>query len=224
MGDMKRLRFRLSYANVASTLAVFLALGGGAYAATQLPKNSVGTQQLKAKAVTPAKLSAAAKSALAGPRGPQGEPGFRGPADATGPTGEEGARGVQGEEGLRGERGVPGEPGPRGEAGPPGLQEALTRLGPVAEPPTGANSLSYAECATGEVAVGGGWAYTSGVMGTDERVEADRPSLKSVTMTGTKFPAPAEGQAAAGWLAIVGNFTGTTFGFRAYAICMQANG
>lgn len=44
-------RFRLSYANVASSLALFLALGGSSYAAFKLPRNSVGTRQLKAGAV-----------------------------------------------------------------------------------------------------------------------------------------------------------------------------
>jgi hypothetical protein len=53
---MKRLRPKLTYANVIATLALFLALGGGAYAASQLPKNSVGTKQLKKSAVTAAKI------------------------------------------------------------------------------------------------------------------------------------------------------------------------
>jgi hypothetical protein len=41
----------LSYANVMATVALFVALGGGAYAATQLPANSVGPKQLKDRAV-----------------------------------------------------------------------------------------------------------------------------------------------------------------------------
>ena len=47
---------RLSYANVMATIAVFMALGGGAYAAFKLPKNSVGTKQLKNAAVTTKKI------------------------------------------------------------------------------------------------------------------------------------------------------------------------
>jgi hypothetical protein len=39
-----------------SSIAVFLVLGGAAVAATQLPKNSVGTKQLKKNSVTAAKL------------------------------------------------------------------------------------------------------------------------------------------------------------------------
>ncbi len=44
----KRLVDRLSYANVVSTLCLFLILGmGGAYAAKNLAKNSVGSKQIK---------------------------------------------------------------------------------------------------------------------------------------------------------------------------------
>jgi hypothetical protein len=53
---MQKWRPRLSYANVIATLALFIALGGGAYAASQLPKNSVGTKQLKKNSVTAAKI------------------------------------------------------------------------------------------------------------------------------------------------------------------------
>ena len=49
-------RPRLSYANVVSTLALFLALGGGAYAATTLPASSVGRRQIKNNAVNGAKV------------------------------------------------------------------------------------------------------------------------------------------------------------------------
>jgi hypothetical protein len=47
---------RPTYASVTSTLALFLALGGGAYAAATLPANSVGAKQIKKGAVERAKL------------------------------------------------------------------------------------------------------------------------------------------------------------------------
>ena len=53
---MHRLRNRLTYANVIATIALFIALGGASYAATQLPKNSVGSKQLKRNAVNGAKV------------------------------------------------------------------------------------------------------------------------------------------------------------------------
>jgi hypothetical protein len=51
-------RKHLTYANVVSTVCLFLALGGVAYAGTKLAKGSVGSEQLKAEAVTKAKLAA----------------------------------------------------------------------------------------------------------------------------------------------------------------------
>jgi hypothetical protein len=57
---------KLTYANVMATLAMFVALGGGAYA-IKLKKNSVGTKALKSKAVTERKIadSAVTRSKLA---------------------------------------------------------------------------------------------------------------------------------------------------------------
>lgn len=53
---MTSLRAKLTYANVMATIAVFIALGGAGYAAVKLPKNSVGTKQIKNNAVTAAKI------------------------------------------------------------------------------------------------------------------------------------------------------------------------
>jgi hypothetical protein len=47
---------RLTYANVIATLALFIALGGGAIAASTLGKNSVGPKQLKKNSVTTPKV------------------------------------------------------------------------------------------------------------------------------------------------------------------------
>jgi hypothetical protein len=65
-------RRRLTYANVVATLALFAALGGGAWAAFTLPAGSVGTRQLKNRAVTPAKLAPTTVRRLRGKRGPAG--------------------------------------------------------------------------------------------------------------------------------------------------------
>jgi hypothetical protein len=61
---MKRMLSKLTYANVISTLCLFLLLGGGAaVAAGKLGKNTVGTKQLKSNAVTAAKIKNAAVTA-----------------------------------------------------------------------------------------------------------------------------------------------------------------
>lgn len=59
------IRRRLTFANVVSFLALFVALSAGSYAAVKLPANSVGSKQLKAKAVTNAKLGS---RAVTGPK------------------------------------------------------------------------------------------------------------------------------------------------------------
>ncbi len=58
---MRRPREKLTYANVVSTLCLFLLLGGGAaFAADKLGKNSVGAKQIKNGAITTAKIRAGA--------------------------------------------------------------------------------------------------------------------------------------------------------------------
>ena len=51
MRHATRVRGKLTYSNVMVTILAFVVLGGGAYAANQLPKNSVGSPQIKKNAV-----------------------------------------------------------------------------------------------------------------------------------------------------------------------------
>jgi hypothetical protein len=63
---MKNARSKLSYANLTSTVCLFLLLAGGsAYAATQVGKDSVGTLQLKKNAVATGKIR---DGAVTGPK------------------------------------------------------------------------------------------------------------------------------------------------------------
>jgi hypothetical protein len=105
---MSFLRRHLSYANVVASLALFLALGGAAFAATQLPRNSVGTGQLKPEAVTSGKIAKKTRNQLRGATGPQGPQGKTG---AKGATGARGATGAKGDTGARGATGTPGTDG-----------------------------------------------------------------------------------------------------------------
>src|SRR5437764_1331001 len=113
---------RLTYANVVSTLALFAALGGGAYAAINLPKNSVTTVQVKngsllAKDFKKGQLKAGARG-LAGPAGLQGA---------------KGAAGVQGIPGVKGDPGLDGSAKAYAYIGGPGT------VGPDAHGITSAN-------------------------------------------------------------------------------------
>jgi hypothetical protein len=107
---MRRVFRSQRYANVASTLALVLALGGTSYAAVALPKNSVGNKQLSPDAVTSGKVkdrTLLGKDFRAGqlPAGPRGPVGARG---APGPKGDAGARGATGGQGAPGAPGVSG--------------------------------------------------------------------------------------------------------------------
>jgi hypothetical protein len=93
-----------SPALVISLLALFVALGGTTYAATSLPRHSVGTAQLRNGAVTKKKLNKRTIHALKGEQGPQGVPGLQG---------------VQGPKGLQ---------GPKGDSGPAGTVRAYAEV------------------------------------------------------------------------------------------------
>ena len=127
---LHHVRSRLSYANLMSTIAVMIALGGTSYAAIKLPRNSVGTAQVRNNAITAAKVKN--RSLLAadfklgqlpagapGAAGAQGLPGTNGAPGPAGPTGETGAPGAAG---PKGEPGAPGSAGPKGETGAPGAK------------------------------------------------------------------------------------------------------
>jgi hypothetical protein len=84
---MRRLRAKLTYANVMVTLLAFVVLcGGSAYAIGQLGKNTVGARQLKKDSVTGAKVkdgSLRMKDFKLFSRGPgTGSPGPAGPSGA----------------------------------------------------------------------------------------------------------------------------------------------
>jgi len=125
---LARLRAHLKYSNVAATAAVIVALGGGAYAATQ-----VGTGQIKNNAVTGAKI---AKNAVTSPKvkngslviadlkGVNASGGIRGPVGAKGLTGDQGSQGRVGNKGPTGDPGPGGLPGVQGVAGAAGKARA----------------------------------------------------------------------------------------------------
>lgn len=95
---IKGIRSKLSYANVMASFAVFLALGGVSYAATQLPKDSVGAKQLQKNAVTSVKVKDGSLKASDFKAGalPAGHIGPSGPVGPQGPAGPQGAPGTTG--------------------------------------------------------------------------------------------------------------------------------
>jgi hypothetical protein len=135
---MKRPR----YADVTATMALVLALGGTSYAVTALPRDSVGTAQIKAHAVTKGKLASNVRTT--GPAGPRGRDGDVGP---TGPIG------------LAGARGLPGPAGPTG--GPLDPQRIRHVTGPVISVASGAQFINIAApCPTDAINLAGGYTIT----------------------------------------------------------------
>ena len=137
--------YRPSPAMVVAFIALLLALGSGAYAQLRIPRNSVGTAQLRANAVTSPKVKP--RSLLASdfrrgqlPRGPQGPAGPAGPAGA---------------------RGATGERGPTGPAGPAGAAGA-TNVAVFTATGTGTATVL---CPTGQRATGGGATLLAGAAG-----------------------------------------------------------
>ena len=146
---LTKLRRHLTFANVLSVVALFIALGGASYAAINLPKNSVGTKQLKGNSVGKKQLKRKSvvsskvkdRSLLAkdfkpgqlptgaiGATGPQGSQGQPGP---TGPQGFSGDQGDPGPTGPQGNQGQAGPTGPQGLTGPTGPQGLIGDLGPT---------------------------------------------------------------------------------------------
>jgi hypothetical protein len=121
-------------------LALFVALGGTSYAAINLPRNSVGSKQIKRNAVSGAKvknrslgvsdLSPSAIASLTGRKGDPGDPGAPG---------------------APGQPGSPGSPGSPGAPGPPGVLGIGILQGPTPGPFTGGfgagGSINTAETA-----------------------------------------------------------------------------
>jgi Collagen triple helix repeat (20 copies) len=176
-------------------LALFVVLSGTAYAAS-LPRNSVGTAQLKRNAVTSAKVkpfSLLRSDFRRGqiPAGPQGPVGPRGP---------EGPPGARGAEGATGARGAEGPRGPEGPQGPAGATNVTVRQGPAAV------LTSSAMCNPGEVAVGGG--------GFTENSPCDEP-----TFLASSAPIPTTGRPT-GWRVTGVTVTGgVSPSVQAYVVC-----
>lgn len=135
---------RVSPALVIACVALSVSLGGVGWAATALPKNSVGTVQLKRGSVTSQKVRNGSLLASDFKRGQL-------PA---GPVGPPGAQGPQGPAGARGDK------GDAGAAGPPGVSgyEIVISSQLLQNAFLGSHT---ATCPAGKKAVGGGSASSS---------------------------------------------------------------
>ena len=161
---MSQIRKRLTYANVMSTIAVFLVLGGAtAFAASTLGKNTVGSKQLKKEAVTLAKINTSAKNALKG---------------QAGQTGAQGLQGLQGLAGKPGDRGPQGERGLQGLQGTPGLSGLQVVTGNVAASTATPKSVTVS-CPAGKKVISSGFDIDGGSTGGKKEAAIDESEVSS---------------------------------------------
>jgi hypothetical protein len=189
----------LSYGNIVATLALFVALGGVSWAAVTLPKNSVGSRQLRANAVASDKVRDGALLARDFKVGqlPRGETGPPGPKGETGPNGETGPR---------------GDAGPQGKAGAPGVTDFVVRHSTSPIQGSGGRVLFQVQCAAGERAVGGGAALTIG--GAAAQLQASFPvGLNGVLLGDDSTPT--------GWQSLIRNDSPDATAADGYAVCAR---
>ena len=131
----------LSPAMLVASVALVIALGGVSYAASVLPKNSVGTDQLTKNAVASGKIRKNAITTTKVKDGTLVAQDFRIgqlPAGSPGPKGDQ------------------GDQGPKGDRGPVGISGYEIVQGNGIGLNSGGEGLSYADCPTGKKVVGGG--------------------------------------------------------------------
>ncbi|MBK5111658.1 MAG: collagen-like protein [Thermoleophilia bacterium] len=161
---MKRIagvRRGLAFANVMSVIAVFIALGGASYAAVNLPKNSVGTKQLKGKSVGKKQLKGNSVNSNKVKNFSLQANDFKKGQIPSGPTGPVGLPGEDGQMGATGATGFTGVTGPQGDKGNPGATNVSARYGPGSALVGASQQTSdTASCNPGEVATGGGYFLT----------------------------------------------------------------
>jgi hypothetical protein len=197
-GRMSSLQPALTFANVTSCVALFLALGGTGYAAVTLPRNSVGAKQIKAGAVDSSKVKDGALVAGDFKAGqlPAGAKGDAGPKGDTGASGANGERGAQGLAGTDGTDGTDGQPGANG-ASTVTVRSTTGTFPYTCMPPASGAGTVYtctapqqtvtANCNSGERATGGGYATpTGGVQAPNEST----PSPAVGTPTGWRVTSP----------------------------------
>ena len=160
----EKLRSVLTYGNVMSTAAVFIALGGVSYAvaAGSIDSREIKDNTIVSKDVRDGGLLKADFASGQLPAGEQGPPGDQGPRGATGPQGATGLQGSAGTRGATGPRGTTGLRGATGDRGPAGFSTTFVQTGSVSTPPA-TTEIDSVSCPAGfPRATGGGYEINPG--------------------------------------------------------------
>jgi hypothetical protein len=167
VGMAKRISTRFTYANVMATLAVFIALGGGAYAVQGTASRGGVIRACVAKKTGSVRIVSSSRRCRKG-------------AERAISWNRQGRSGLAGGPGSPGRDGANGLNGSPGAAGAPGATNVVVRT-------PGAGSAT-ANCNAGEVAVGGGGDAAGGQLTLSRPNPASgSPTGWTVNNTGTMF-------------------------------------
>lgn len=216
------IRGKLSFANIMSMTAVMIALGGTSYAAT-LAKNSVGSAQIKSKAVKNSDLGNNAVTSGKVKNGSLLAQDFKSGQIPAGPKGATGAPGLTGQTGLTGPTGATGPQGPAGLLGRVIVRRVDINLPLSAAPGTGGTPITaFATCGPGEKIVGGSVniSNTPNLNQQEMEVLVSRPATTNTGNGGT----PLDGEAFTFWKGTARTLTntitaGVTPAMRVFALC-----
>jgi hypothetical protein len=201
------IRSRLSFANVISLLALFVALGGTTYAAATLSKNSVGAKQIKKDAVRASEVKSRAVGTSEVRDGALLAQDFKaGQLPA-------GAKGDKGDKGLKGDK------GDKGDTGDTGSFDSITTqfFQAPADLANGANMSYGAFCPAGRQAIAGG-GRGDDTLSEETILTNTRPAISS-----SNTEPPLAGQSFTGWrITVVNPAGGAASGIRpeVWAVCV----
>lgn len=146
-------RRRPSAALIVAVIALVVAMGGTGYAALRLPRNSVGTRQIRKNAVVSSKVKNGSLRASD----------FKAGQLPIGPAGPQGVQGLQGPKGDQGDRGQSGA-----------TSIVVRTLGA-----SGGGAFEQVNCLPGERAVAGGVRRDDGFASSSDVMEASYPTVGS---------------------------------------------
>jgi hypothetical protein len=187
------------HATAVAYVALFAALGGTGYAASQLPNDSVGSKQIKRAAVAKSDVRANAIDSARVQNGTLMAQDFRSGQLPQGPAGAKGDTGAKGDKGEKGDTGATGLQGPTGTVGAITVQRVDVPL-----PDTGVAAIAEVACPAGTTAIGGG-SSVSASTSADINVTVSRPYK-----TGAPSGIPASGESFDKWRVVAVNPAGGT--------------
>jgi hypothetical protein len=204
---LQSIRRTLSFANVTSMAAVMIALGGTSYAAVALPKNSVSSKQIKAKAVKNSDLGANSVTTDKVKDGSLLKTDFAANQLPAGPKGNTGSTGLT------------GAPGPAGVIG-----SVVVHRTDVALPAgagvgvAGASTSGFATCAAGEKLIGGSASIANVTDPPTQEIVVSRPAADNVGSGAV----PADAGSMAFWKGTGRTLTNVAGTMRVFAFCAVA--